>query len=415
MAASTFDNLETLCNDLAAQIKILRTVDPDDDLQARKKAAGMARTLFNELVHPEEAIAEQCITLTEWASIRMYMQWKFFDTIPLEGGISYEELAASIGAEEALVSRMGQMLVSTGMLLQPTPNQVCHSRLSLSYRTGDSNGALFAMTHDDYQNVFSCLPGHFEKYGPRLPVGRTNIPFCFPSGSDGKLIGWEVLAARGKEHIKQFGYAMQAMPNYAWPYTGQYDFAWVEEYAARNSERPLIVDVGGSFGHALRVHLVNHPGIPPNRCAVEDRPEMIPSIREAHESDQVMKDVQKVATDFHQGQPIKGALIYFIRRCIHDYDDDECVNILKIMADALPDDEPSARILINEQIMTDPPDRWVAAMDIVMMTWASKERSEQQFKMLAERAGLTMVKIHKAEGGTMGVVECKKKHLYRSM
>lgn len=103
-----------------------------------------------------------------------------------------------------------------------------------------------------------------------------------------------------------------------------------------------------------------------------------------------------------------GALIYLIRRCIHDYDDDDCVNILKILADSLPDDEPRARILINEQIVTDPPHRWVAAMDIIMLTWASKERSEQQFKDLASRAGLEVVKVHKAEGATMGVVECKK-------
>ena len=70
-----------------------------------------------------------------------------------------------------------------------------------------------------------------------------------------------------------------------------------------------------------------------------------------------------------------GALIYFIRRCLHDYDDDVCVEILKNLADALPEDEPRARILINDHIVTDPPDRRVAAMDIMMLTWASLERT----------------------------------------
>ncbi|KAI1779521.1 S-adenosyl-L-methionine-dependent methyltransferase [Hypoxylon cercidicola] len=403
MAASTVDDLQALCNELSVQVQALGGVDKDNDLPARRKATGIARKLLNELIHPEELAAEQAITLSEWASIRMYMKWKLFDKIPSEGNISYRGLARSVGADEVLVCK----------LLEPVPGHVAHSRLSPSYKTGDRNGYSFAMHHDDMQTVFANLPGYFEKYGPHIPQGKTNIPLCYAYGEDGKLGHWEVLARPGKEREEQFGYAMQAMTNYAWPYTGAYDFSWVEEYATTNSARPLIVDVGGSFGHALRANLVKYPGIPPSRCAVEDRAAMIPIIREELATDPIMEDVQKVAADFHKEQPVKGnatigALIYLVRRITHDYDDDDCVNLLKILADSLPDDEPQARILINDQIMTDPPHRWVAAMDIIMLTWASKERSEQQFADIAQRAGLVLVKIHMADGATMGVVECKK-------
>ncbi|KAI0154741.1 S-adenosyl-L-methionine-dependent methyltransferase [Hypoxylon sp. FL1284] len=372
MATSTVDDLQALCSKLSLQIQALKNVDEDNDLLVRRTATSTARKLLNELIHPEELAADQIITLSEWACIRMYMKWKFFDKIPSEGGISYRELANSIDADEEVISRIGQMLVSTGKLLQPTSGYVAHSRLSPS------------------------LPSYFDKYGPRLPLGNTKIPLTYAFGADGKSDHWEVLARHGKEHEEQFGFAMQAMINYAWPYTGVYDFSWVEEYASSNSERPLIVDVGAI------------PWIPPSRCAVEDRAAMIPSIREDHLKDPVMKDVQKVAADLHKEQPVKGALVYLIRRCTHDYDDEDCVNILKILADSLPDDEPRARVLINDQIMTDPPHRWVAAMDIVMLTWASRERSEKQFADLAQRAGLVLVKVHRAEGATMGVVECKK-------
>ncbi|OTA93514.1 hypothetical protein M434DRAFT_11577 [Hypoxylon sp. CO27-5] len=369
MAASTVDKLEALCNELSLQVQTLRTVEEGNDFYARVKVTDIARKLIDEIIDPEEVAAEQAVVLGEWGSIRMFMKWKFFDKIPIDGSISYRELADSIGAEEALVSRMGQMLVSTGKLVQSVPNHVSHSRLSQSYKTGDRNGSSFAMVHDDFQRVFASLPGYFEKYGPRQPKGKTEIPASFAYGADGKLTPWEVLAQQGAEHIEQFGFAMQAMTDHMWPYTGAYDFAWVAEYATANPERTLIVDVGGSFGHALRANLVKFPGIPPSRCAVQDREEMIPIIREAHESDSIMKD---------------------------------------ILADSLPADEPRARILINDQIMTEPPHRFVAAMDMVMLTWASKERSEEQFKDLADRAGLTVVKVHKPEGATMGVVECKK-------
>lgn len=40
----------------------------------------------------------------EMAAIRMFMKLRAFDQIPLEGSISYKELADSLGAEENLIS-----------------------------------------------------------------------------------------------------------------------------------------------------------------------------------------------------------------------------------------------------------------------------------------------------------------------
>lgn len=39
----------------------------------------------------------------EMGATYMFMQWKLFDKIPVGASISYKELAASIGAEEAIV------------------------------------------------------------------------------------------------------------------------------------------------------------------------------------------------------------------------------------------------------------------------------------------------------------------------
>ncbi|KAI5866993.1 S-adenosyl-L-methionine-dependent methyltransferase [Durotheca rogersii] len=408
MKTSSVGDLELLCQELSAKIQELNNADENNDLSARRKATAVARKLYTELVHPDEVAAEQMVTMSEWASIRMFIEWKIFDLIPLDGNVSWRELAASVGVQEELVSRLGRMLVSTGGLRQPAPGRVAHSRLSLAYRSGDCNGALFFTAYDTLQPALVSLPGFFNKYEPRLPRGKTYTPVTFAAGVDGRLTHWEVLEQRGPTHLEQFGLSMQGMIDFAWPYTGVYDFAWVEEYAAGAAERPLIVDVGGSYGHALRANLVKYPGIPPARCVVEDRPEMIASIEKAHADDPVMRDVQKIACDFHAEQSVKGALIYFIRRCLHDYDDDDCVGMLKILAAALPEDEPRARILINDQIMTDPPDRWVATMDITMLAWSSLERTEEQFATVVRRAGLDVVKVHKVEGQTMGVVECKK-------
>jgi hypothetical protein len=42
--------------------------------------------------------------MAELAALRMLRELKVFDKIPQEGSISYRDLAASVGAEEALLS-----------------------------------------------------------------------------------------------------------------------------------------------------------------------------------------------------------------------------------------------------------------------------------------------------------------------
>jgi len=40
----------------------------------------------------------------EMGAIRMFMKMRAFDKIPLEGSVSYKDLADSLGAEENLIS-----------------------------------------------------------------------------------------------------------------------------------------------------------------------------------------------------------------------------------------------------------------------------------------------------------------------
>ncbi len=43
--------------------------------------------------------------MAEMGALRMMMELKIFDKIPQQGSISYGDLAASVGAEESLLSK----------------------------------------------------------------------------------------------------------------------------------------------------------------------------------------------------------------------------------------------------------------------------------------------------------------------
>ena len=72
----------------------------------------------------------------------------------------------------------------------------------------------------------------------------------------------------------------------------------------------------------------------------------------------------------------------------------------------MPANDARARILIMEQILSDPPSPGNAAADMVMFNIGGKERNPDMFAKIASDAGLRVVQIHRREGTEVGVVEC---------
>lgn len=90
------------------------------------------------------------------------------------------------------------------------------------------------------------------------------------------------------------------------PIAGVYDFTWLVEKARdkSNSERAVFVDVGGGKGQAIKAIHAEFPGLPLTGCVLQDRPEVIEAgaaLDDAH-----MWPIQRMASDFHKEQPVKG-------------------------------------------------------------------------------------------------------------
>lgn len=97
-----------------------------------------------------------------------------------------------------------------------------------------------------------------------------------------------------------------------------------------------------------------------------------------------------------------GALVYHIRRCLHDYSDVEAVTILRHIAAAMA---PDSKLLIVELILADPPTPHQAMSDLIMMTISGKERTLNNWGSIVTQAGLKIVRVSTFEGGRC-VIEC---------
>ncbi len=255
----------------------------------------------------------------------------------------------------------------------------------------------------------SIMPRYFNTYGRKEPQGPTNVPYTVAHLQPEKTF-WEVLNSDPYQ-MRVFMEAMTAVGKEVplmGPITGLYDFKWVADAAAvSRPDRTLLVDVGGGKGHCIKAFCEAGSPLTTDRCVLQDVPPVIAHVRSDENSGLVGTNL--MAIDFHKEQPVKGALIYYIRHCMHNYGDEEVIGIMRHTAEAMADD---SKLLIADYIMSNPPSKFAVWMDFIMCMSGGKERTRAMWEHVASEAGLTIVAYHGLDRSPDGhaVIECVKKN-----
>ena len=103
-------------------------------------------------------------------------------------------------------------------------------------------------------------------------------------------------------------------------------------------------------------------------------------------------------------EAVPAADVYFLKLILHDWNDDECVQILETMRRAA---NSGARVFIVEHLIPahDTP-HFSKLFDIHMMCWGTgRERSSEEYAALLERAGWGHVTTWYPQSRLMGLVE----------
>ncbi|CAM6005889.1 unnamed protein product [Sphagnum balticum] len=245
------------------------------------------------------------------------------------------------------------------------------------------------------------LPKYFERYGRVEPTQQRGSPWTFARGQPDKTI-WEIMSA-DPEEVEVFAKSMRASSRF-YPMLSPYDFSWIVEKSVEDQSRPLVVDLAGSDGESLLSILRNTPGLPAERCVLQDLPHVLEDNAKMRQEEEI-KALQKVPIDIFKDEPVKGALVYQIRRTLHDYADADVLQVLRLIHNSMASD---SRLLIVECIMTNPPTPMAAAVDLFMCITAGKERTIEMFENLAADAGLRITNVVPGETSEMGVLECMK-------
>jgi len=218
------------------------------------------------------------------------------------------------------------MLVATGRLIQTSSGHITHSASSKMFTSDHSAGNLFRVMFEHGLRGYIHWPEYFAAYGAKEPSGPSNNPFTFAWGHP-TMNMWEVIAL-DEERQRIFASSMRSMDSISGKYGGPasvYDFSWLGQEAIRalspngevpefggikeQKERALVVDVGGSHGATLKHILAAVPGLPQERCVLQDRPEVIEEA--IQRDDPALRHVQRIPHDFNDEQPVKGESFNF--------------------------------------------------------------------------------------------------------
>ena len=174
-----------------------------------------------------------------------------------------------------------------------------------------------------------------------------------------------------------------------------------------------IVDVGGGSGH-VSIYLAQQ--FPSLSFVVQDEsPDMIAQGQPllAKSSDLTLRTrVSYMRHNFFHPQPVHDASAFFIRQCVHNWPDQECITILRQFIPALEASPPGTPLIINDTVLpklntrTRYEERLLRQLDIAMLVVINaKQRTEKEFRKLVKEADsrFEVKKVHSE--GSMGLVE----------
>jgi predicted transcriptional regulator len=161
-----------------------------------------------------------------------------------------------------------------------------------------------------------------------------------------------------------------------------------------------LCDVGGGHGYMLCRLLANYPHL---QGTVLERTEVIADSAPLWASKLGVSDrCRYLAGDMFKFAPSADA--YMMKLILHDWNDDECVRILQNQHEAAT---PGGRVFIVEHVIPGPETSHFAKLfDIHMMCWGTgRERTQEEYAALLEKAGWKYVATWFPPSHAMGVVE----------
>lgn len=273
-----------------------------------------------------------------------------------EQPVAVAEVARAVDADADALGRLLRLLSAHG-IFSVADGALSHNDASLTLRSDHPQSTR------DLARMFG-LPFFWETFaalGHTVRTGRPAAEKVHPEGM------WAWLSERpdasavfnGAMIGKSFGQVAGAVASYDFSRFGR------------------IADIGGGRGHLLQAILEKWPS---TTGVLFEQPHVIAEVT----------DISSDRLELRGGDFFKDELpvcdAYVLMEVIHDWADEESLQILSAVRDAAP---AGSKLLLIEQLMPDTPGpHWVKMLDVHMMAlFAARQRSAAEYDRLVQQCG----------------------------
>lgn len=347
---------------------------------------------------PSDSIARQFGNINLTAALSILVSTGVFQAIPRSGTTSASKLAEITGIDESVITRSMRIICVQGISDEPAPDVYAHNAKSLAYIDGNSRN-FFNMVLD-YAMPFHRLPEYFRTHSKEDLRDLLKSPYAY--GHDREGMPYYDVISDNPQRLETFNGTLAQMETQL-PVLGMFPFGSLKAQVEAEPHRPFLVDIGGGVGRVLTSIQQEAPAGFGAQMVLQDRPDVLASIEQED-----IPNITKMAHDFFQPQPVKGAHLYLLRRILHDFYDDVCIEIVRNVASAMA---PSSRLLIGDFVVPEKThvgdDTTVYWMDFSMMMMTGREKTAEQFRAILQEVGLEMMKIWPSSFGPQAIVEAR--------
>ena len=332
--------------------------------------------------------ADQIVDLIfgRWRSQILYVGAALgvFDHLATDEVKNAETLATELGVNSGLLYRLLRALASLGLLVESNSRSFSISKA----------GELLRSDHPHSLRYMALL-----EEGPEHYALWKHLPDMIRDGRQNAFVR-EFSAMAFEYARRESGYGRifnKAMTSYSAVQSGlvlealqEYDFSGIR----------TLCDVAGGHGHLVCALLKAHPHL---SGVVLDLPEVVRDSSQLWAAKLGLGDrCEHVGGDMFKQVPTADA--YMLKLILHDWNDQECVQILSNIRKAA---SGKRRVFIIEHIVPGPDTPHFAKLfDIHMMCWGTgRERTEGEYARLLDAAGWKNVGSRYPRNRMMGVIE----------
>lgn len=312
---------------------------PANVTEARRNLRESCELLLRLASTPVETLMWNILTSHHHsgACLQFVYHFNIADAVPLNGQISFKDLADKVGVDESQCTRILRMLMTQYVFYEASPGNVSHTAISKLLTLPGVRDTVGYIVEESFigaphiSEAAEKYRGSGERNHAAWNVGhRIDLPvFEF----------FETNPIRMQRFFRNME-SMSAQDAYSTRHV-------IEGYNWTSLGSGTVVDIGGSAGH---VSIEISKLAPHLDFVVQDLEKVVSDMNERTKTTPHER-VRWEAHDFFKEQPVKNARVYLLRFILHDYSDKYAAQILKAIIPAMG---PESRILLFDGIMPAP-------------------------------------------------------------